>query len=553
MLETLAVRNLAVIREAQVDFSAGLNILTGETGAGKSVILGSVNLALGQKAQKELIRDGAKEASCQLVFHVEDEKKREALCEEGFETEEERLILSRRISANKSICRIGGEMVTASKLREVSSGLIDIHGQRDSRFLLNKKYHLRLLDDFGAQEDDGLAAAYRKAYETCRSLEKTLSENERSDEERLREISFLEYETGEIETAGLHEGEDEALEAQYRMMSHSRQVIEALSEAMSLCGPDGAGDALQRATRTVSSVTRYGSDLPELYDQMEEVSSLLGDLERSLREAIDAHTFDEEEFTAVRERLDEINRLKQKYGRSIPAIRAAYEEKCAQLERLRSYQAWKEETERAYTLARHQAQDLADRLTKIRRRKASALEEKMSQTLLSLNFLQADFRVRIEEAPLSSSGADDVSFYISTNPGEPPGPIEKVASGGELSRIMLALRTVSAMTDGGQTLIFDEIDSGISGRTAQKVGELLKNLSKTNQIICITHLPQIAAMADQHYLIEKTIDDDRTISSIRLLDEEESIEELARMLGGAQITEAALENARQMHKAARNI
>lgn len=550
MLETLQVKNLAVIREAEVEFGAGLNILTGETGAGKSVILGGVNLAMGCKASREMIRGGAREASCTLVFRVDDPEKREEILEEGFELEEDRLILSRRMQQSKNVCRIGGEMVNTSKLREVSAGLIDIHGQQDSRFLLNKKYHLHLVDDYRRQDGADILERYREAYHRYQNLDKELRDNDCSEEERLREMSFLEYEIREITDAALREGEDDALEEQYRTMSHAQQVMEALSKAHSMAGSDGAGEALQQAARAVSSVTRYGADLKELYDQVSEVSALIDDLERALRETMEAYTFRADEFAAVQERLNEINGLKRKYGRTIPDILSAMNEKCERLDQLRSLQDWKEKTQRERDIAYETAQTLAEKLHEIRLGKAAELEVQISQTLMDLNFLQAQFKICVETVPPGENGTDSIAFLISTNPGEALKPLEKTASGGELSRIMLALRTVSARQEGSQTLIFDEIDAGISGRTAQKAGELLKRLSKTNQIICITHLPQIAAMADRHYVIEKTVDDDQTISSIRLLGEEESTRELARMLGGAKITETVMRSAREMKEQA---
>ena len=552
MLETLHVKNLAIISEAEVEFGPGLNILTGETGAGKSVILGGVNLALGQKASKDQIRSGAKEALAELVFSISDEKLKKKLAELGYETEENCLIFSRKISDSRSVCKLNGEQLPASKLKEAGAYLIDIHGQQDSRFLLNKKNHLHLLDGFAGKEAEALLQSYQEAYAAFRRLQKELEENQLDEEERTRELSFLEFEINEIENAALKEGEDEEIEESYRVMSAGRQILEALSAVSSLTGSEGAGAMTGDALRQLGSVIRYDESLEELGKQLEEIDSLLDDFQRDLGRAIEEHTFSDEAFSEVEQRFDLINQLKRKYGKSISEIQKALAEKKEAFEKLEYLQDWIQQKSIECDKAREKALALAEELHDLREKNALRLSEEIEKTLCELNFLQAKFEVRIEKKEeLTEKGLDQVGFYLSTNPGEELRPLEKIASGGELSRIMLALKSVSADRDDTESLIFDEIDSGISGRTAQAVAEKLKKLSESHQIICITHLPQIAAMADRHFLIEKNVEDGKTASGIRFLEEEESVMELARMMGGAEVTEAAIENAREMKKMAR--
>ena len=551
MLESLHVKNLAILEEAQIEFDRGLNILTGETGAGKSVLLGSVGLATGEKASRDLIREGADSCSAEMVFVLEREGLLEKTREEGFEPEEGRLIFSRRLTGTKSISKINGEIVPLSKLKELSAPLLDIHGQQDSRFLLSRKNHLHLLDAFGKERTKKAFSQYQEAYHDYKKLQKKLEEVSLDKEERARELSFLDFEINEIEDAALRPGEDEELEEQFRSMSHAQEIQEALSQALAAIGSEGAGTVLSDACREVSRVVRYDQSLSDIESQMEEMEDLLNGLEGDLAREAEKHSFSDQEFQEVSSRLDFINRLKTKYGHTVEEILSSLEEKKARRDELMHFDESRAQAEEEAGKAKERAESLADALSRIRREDAKVLSKKIAEALVELNFNQADFEVRIEEAEsLSNTGRDQVSFWISTNPGEKKKPLEKIASGGELSRIMLALKTVSADKEDTQTLIFDEIDSGISGRTAQKVAEKLCSLARTHQVICITHLPQIAAMAEGHFLIEKTVSDGRTYSTIRRLDEKESIEELARMMGGTRITQTALDNAAEMKQMA---
>lgn len=560
MLQSLHVKNLALIEEAEVDFADGLNILSGETGAGKSIIIGSINLALGEKVQKEMLKgnsaDGEPEpALVELIFSVTDERQRAKLAELEVFPEDDEVILSRRIVNGRGAAKVNAESVPASKVKEIAAILIDIHGQHEHQSLLSKKKHLEILDDYAAEK---LAEPKQKMTESYRSYRKLLEELNEADvdvEERLREISFLEYEIKEIEDASLREGEDEELEADFRKFSNGRKIAEAVSGAYGSTGGgmDSASELTGRALRDLSGVSAYDERLRELEQELLEIDNLLNDFNRELADYVESMEFDDETFYQVEKRLDEVNHLKSKYGSTIPEVLAALEEKRERLFRLKDYdnylQELKEKTKKAKDVLEKQC--LA--VSKIRQEYAKKLTAAVTEALKDLNFLDVRFEMEFARtADYTANGFDDAEFLISTNPGEPVRALGKVASGGELSRIMLAIKTVLADEDAVETLIFDEIDSGISGRTAQMVSEKMNVLGRNHQIICITHLPQIAAMADAHYLIEKSVQNQTTVSTIRRLTEKESIDELARMLGGVEITETVRKSAGEMKEMAKS-
>lgn len=548
MLETLHVKNLAVIDEAEVEFRPGLNILTGETGAGKSVILGSVNLALGAKASKDMIRTGADYALVELVFWISNPELAARLAKHEIFLEDERIILSRRISSEgRSSAKINGETVPLSKLKEAATLLIHIHGQHENQTLLNRKNHLYLLDGYLGEEAIRLQTSYREVFQTYQNLKKELEQGDLDEEERLREISFLEFEIREIEEANLQEGEDETLEDRYRTMTHAQTVLDALSLAYDLTGAEGAQEAVGRACREVNGVLKYDTQLSELHDEITQIEDLLGGFHRELSDVIARYTFEPGEMLSVEERLNTVNHLKSKFGRTIADVLAALAEKKERYDNLQEYEVWRSGLEARVKAAKQEALEKAQVLSLARAKAAKNLAEQMKAAMLELNFAQAEFEVQmIPLAEMTSTGIDEVEFLLSTNPGEAVRPLERIASGGELSRIMLALKSVTAEKDETQTMIFDEIDAGISGRTAQKVAEKLQGLASHAQIICITHLSQIAAMADVHFAIEKSVQDARTISKIQELSAEQRVEELARMLGGVEITEGVRQNAREM-------
>lgn len=554
MLQNLHVKNLALIDEIEVEFKDGLNILTGETGAGKSIILGSISLALGGRYTKDILRQGAEYGFVELTFLVENESQQKKLKELDIFPEEGMVTLSRRLMAGRSVSRINGETVQMGLLKEASSILIDIHGQHEHQSLLYKKNHLGIVDAFAKEylaEDKEKAAQAYKAYKAC---EKELKEAEADESQRAKEFSFLKFEVSEIQEAHLLPGEDEELESLYRRMTNSKKIADSVNEAYLYTSEGGgnASEALSRAIRALSEASEYDDRAAQLYGQLVEVDSLLNDFNRELADYSKTCEFSDEEFYETENRLNEINHLKTKYGDTIEKILdycASREERIGILEDFDNYiLRLKDQCAKAEEVLRQSTA----RLTKIRKKQAKILEEAIEEGLKDLNFENVKFRIQFESTKdYTAEGMDDIEFMISLNPGQPVKPLAGVASGGELSRIMLAIKTVMAKRDDIETLIFDEIDVGISGRTAQKVSEKMALIGKKHQVICITHLAQIAAMADHHYMIEKSTKKGDTKTSIELLDEKRSIEELARILGGAKITDTVVQSAVEMKELAK--
>ena len=552
MLQNLHVKNLALINETEVEFKDGLNILSGETGAGKSIIIGSINLALGEKVQKEMLRDNADTALVELVFYVENPATLEAVRALGIEVEDETIILSRKITAGRAITRINGEAVSASKMKEAAALLIDIHGQHEHQSLLSKRKHLEILDLFAK---DLLREQKQKLSVCYREYRKLLDELEQSDsdtEERTRELSFLEYEAKEIEDANLTLGEDVELEEQFRKYSNGKKILDAIHvvQAATAEEDESASERISRAVRELAGVSGYDKRVEELENQLTEIDNLLGDFNREVASYLSEEEFDNETYFEIEKRLDFINHLKSKYGNSIEQILESYNSKCERIAVLKDYDEYLKQLLSKINHKKQELTQLSDEVSAIRQKESVVLTNAIRQALMDLNFLDVRFTMEFRKIDFTENGTDEVEFMISTNPGEPLKPLGKVASGGELSRIMLAIKTVLAENDHIETLIFDEIDSGISGRTAQMVSEKMNELGRSHQIICITHLPQIAAMADTHFLIEKSVENDTTVSHIHELSDEESVQELARMLGGVEITDKVVENAREMKKMA---
>ena len=548
MLVHLHVKNLALIEEAEVDFGPGLNILTGETGAGKSILLGSMQLILGAKSRKPMIRENASYALVELIFQPENRHALETLSKLGIEPEEGQILMSRRITEGRSINRINGEACTISQMKEAASVLLDIHGQHEHQSLLHREAQLQILDAYGGEETaaryGSVKEAFSKYKEVCRKLE-SMNTN---DEQRNREISFLEYEIREIEEASLQPGEDEELEKLYRKMTNSRQILTTLQEIHNMTGNDGgAGDLTGQSLREMSRVLTYDEELAPMYSALTDVDSLLNDFNRDLSSYLEELVFDEETFYETEKRLDLLNSLKSRYGQTTEAILEYLEGRKKQLLELQNFEEnlslLKEKKKKAEAVLAKESASLSD----IRKQYALDLEKEIIQELRELNFPDVRFRIRFDKREhFSENGIDDIEFEIAPNPGESLKPLGNIVSGGELSRIMLAIKTILADRDQIETLIFDEIDTGISGRTAQKVSEKMARIGRHRQVLCITHLPQIAAMADTHFEIEKHGDENGTLTEIHPLDEEASVRELARLLGGAEITEAVLGNAREM-------
>lgn len=551
MLVSLHVKNLALIDETEVYFGKGLNILTGETGAGKSIIIGSVNLALGAKADKEMIRTGADYALVELIFQIDKQEQLQAVKALELPVEEDgTIILQRRIMPGKSLCKVNGESVSARQVRTLSEILIDIHGQHEHQSLLQSSKQLEILDEYAGDNLARIKEKIKKCYVNHREVLKELSENDVDEDTRKREAALAEFEVQEIEQAGLKPEEDVELEKSYQKLVHAQKIQEAvtLSHQMSGYENGGAGDSIGRALREMKSVSSYDETLQEFEKQLLDIDSLLNDYNRAAADYLSNLEFDGQLFEEIEKRLDIINHLKAKYGSTIEEI-LAYQGKIQEkLEQYQNFDAYKEKLIQKEATFRKELQELCQEASRIRKENAHNLAESMKNALIDLNFLNVAFEIQVQprEEKTGPDGYDEVTFMISTNPGEALRPLSQVASGGELSRIMLALKTVLADKDAIETLIFDEIDTGISGKTAWKVAEKMGILGKEHQLICITHLPQIAAMADTHFRIVKTVTGEHTTTQIEEMKEEESVEELARMLGGASITEIVLNNAREM-------
>ena len=507
------------------------------------MLLGSASLCLGGKASKDIIRSGEEYAFCEMGFSV-DAGEAVVLEKEDIYPEDGKIYLSRRISGGKSISKINGETVPVSVLRKIAPLLINVHGQHDNAALLVKQNHKKLLDENMGKEGKDALDAYREAFKYYDRTLKELEEGSQDKESRKREISFLEFEVNEIEKAKLKKGEDTELEEAFRLMSMSQEIKESLAGAYRYL--DETSDIYGRAFRDIEDAKKKDDSIQDIYDEMQEADDLLSTLMRSISGKMDELEYSEEELRTTEMRLNEINTLKGKYGRSMEDIFAALDEKKSRLEKLYSFEEWKNTLENEVKEAKKDAMEKAKKLSSERKKAAQKLSKKISANMAELNFARSDFEIRVEDGgQMSPDGTDDVSIYLSTNVGEEPRPIEKCASGGELSRIMLAVKC-SVKSSDASSMIFDEIDTGISGKTAQKVAEKLLGLSLESQVICITHLPQIAAKANRHFLIEKKVENGETVSDIKPLDEEGMIDELSRMIGGEDVTEAVRMSAREM-------
>lgn len=556
MLVSLHVKNMALIREAEVEFGKGLNIMTGETGAGKSIVIGSVNIALGTGNFKDYVPEDADYALVELVFTTDSPRVRQMMDDQDIPFEDQDIIITRKFKGGRSVSKVNGETVPVAFVKELSSELIDIHGQHEHQSLLYGKNHLNILDGFAGEELSSLLKDCQQQYHGFQKIKREWQKANKEESERAKELDFLQFEVNEIEAAALQIGEDEELEASYRLMVNGQKIMEALSETGALTGANGfsgASDEIGRAARAIGSVRDYDETLGQLSDTLLDIESLMGDFNRGLSDYMDQFTFDEQELRRIEERLDLINRFKTKYGNTIEKIIEAGKQKRERLEVLSNYEAYLCNLKAEYEKKEKELKKTANEISKIRKSYAKQLSAKITEALIDLNFLEVRFDIDFKELKeVGENGQDEICFMISTNPGLPLRPLGSVASGGELSRIMLAIKAVMADKDEVETLIFDEIDTGISGRTAQKVSEKMAVIAGNHQILCITHLAQIAAMADHHYVIEKKPADSKTVTNIGLLTEEESVLELARILGGAKITDTVLQSAREMKELAKN-
>ena len=552
MLLNIHVKNMALIDEADIDLTEGLNILTGETGAGKSIIIGSVNVALGLAGFKGFAREDAAFALAELVFSVDNEKQRKALEKLDLSLEDDQIIISRRLVNGRSVSKVNGETVPVSLVRQVSEILIDIHGQHEHQALLHQKNHLAILDAFAGEVLSGPAGEVRTLYREYDALDKKLEETDLSETARAKEMDFLAFEVGEIEDAAMKPGEDEALEQAYRRQVNSQRIMEGVTEAETLTGSDfgGAAELVSRAYRSLSTASAYDEKLESITAELADIDNLLNDFHRELKDYQESISFDAESFQQTEDRLNLLNHLKAKYGGSIEKVLSYKKEKEERLEELAHYEAYRQRLKKELEQKKTELLKACGKVSEIRKQAAELLAGKITAVLQDLNFLDVQFSIDFQETAPGPEGFDEICFLISMNPGQPLQPLQKVASGGELSRVMLAIKTVLADKDAVGTMIFDEIDVGISGRTAQKVSEKMAVIARSRQVICITHLAQIASMADTHFCIEKKLVGQEAKTFIRRLSDEESIEELARILGGAEITKTVRQSAREMKELA---
>lgn len=554
MLRNMHVKNLALIQEIDVDFSEGLNILTGETGAGKSIIIDSITLALGGKMSRDMIREQAPFALVELLFEVENPSVEEKLKCMDIYPEDGVILIARKITDGRSTSKINGETCTIAQVKQVASLLLDIHGQHEHQSLLHREKQLEILDEYGKEKILPQKEVVGQCYEIYSKLTQELKKGAMDEEQRKRQMDFLQFEINEIMQADLQKDEDIELEKKYRKLTSSQKIAEYMNEIYALTGYEsgqGAGDQVGRAVRSMSTIESLDPDVEGLSSMLTDIDNLINDFNRETSEYLSQLTFSPDEFREVEDRLDEINRLKAKYGNDIEHVLGYKADKEAELDALVDYESRRKQLEKELQEKEEKLEAESTKLTEIRASYGQELQKEIEEHLKDLNFLHVDFEIRLDRKEIyTSAGYDDAEFLISTNPGEEKKPLNKVVSGGELSRIMLAIKTLLAAHDETGTLIFDEIDTGISGRTAQKVSEKMSLVSLHHQVLCITHLPQIAAMADVHFGIEKKVKNGNTITVIEPLSEKESIGELARMLGGAQITGRTFETAQEMKELA---
>ncbi len=556
MLTNLHVKNFAIIDEADISFDGGFNVLTGETGAGKSLLIGSVNAALGGKFTKEMAGSYGDFALAEITFETKSDKVKEIFEANDLSFDDGEIVISRKVtSAGKSVSRINGETVSAKILKEVAQELIDLHGQHEHQSLLYKDGQRNIIDAFSAENEKALENV-RIAYGQWRKALGILSETENSGRRSDHEIDLLTYEADEIRKAELRPGEDETLEERYRVLSSSDRILEE-TEAASAALSGGMGnvsDMVSRAAGELRRASALDKEIAECENSLDLIAEEISDVVYKLRSISEKYSGTEEEFGEVSERLDLINKFKSRYGKSIEEILAYAESAEEAVAKNSDLDGYIEKLRKDLSEKEAELKAACDVLRKARRKAAEALTGKINDALLELNFEHPAFEIHFEETgKYSEYGDEDVVFYFSANLGEDVKPLGKCASGGELSRVMLAIKSASAASFGTETLVFDEIDTGISGRTAQKAAEKMALISSERQVICITHLPQIAAMADCHYRIEKHEEGGRTRTEIVKLGIEEMTEELSRMLSGAEITESVMNNASEMKELAENI
>ncbi len=550
MLLNVHVNNLALIDDADVCFKDGLNILTGETGAGKSIIIGSINIALGARISKDIVRDKEKKAFVELRFLIKNNKTKEYFIKNQIDLNDDILSIKRLIYKGKSEIFINDKQVNLSLLMDVTTFLIDVYGQHDHQSLLKQSKHLEILDEYAKEETSLFLMDLKEKYKIYKNYLSQLKDFDIDEEQRLREISFLEFEIDEIEKAGIIEGEDILLEEKYKIINNSNIIVQALSKSLSCLNNeynDSATSIINSISKELSFVSSYDEKLSEFYKTSLDIDEMCMSLNREMKRYIDSFALDPKEAFEIENRLNKLNTLKLKYGKTITEILKSKDEKSEKLNEYINYEENKNLLLSKIEAIKNEISNVCNKLTNARQKAAVLLENDITKVLKELNFLDVRFVIDFEEnLEFNEKGKDNVCFMVSTNPGESVKELAKIASGGELSRIMLGIKSILAVKDDIETLIFDEIDTGISGITAGKVANQLEILSKTHQVICITHLAQIASKAKNHYLIKKEVINNKTTTNVVELKEEESINELARIIGGAEITHNIIKSAREM-------
>lgn len=551
MLSQLFIKNIAVIESASIDFENGFNVFTGETGAGKSILIDAINAVLGGRTSRDLVRTGENKAFVSAVFSEISQKAKAVLEELGYEDEGEELMISREISAEgKNICKINSRPATVSVLKQLSGVLIDVHGQHDSVILQNPELHIGYIDAFGNTFSE--LSAYSESYKKMKETERAIRKISMDDSDKEARIDLLKYQIGEIEAAAIESGEEDELLALSKRIKSSENIMELVSETVSALdgddGGEGALDELETVIKNAEELAEYFPDFEGISEKFKSTYYELEEFANDVKSCADELDFDPQLQNRTEKRLDEIFRLKRKYGGSVESVLAYYDKAVKELDGIEFSEERLEKLNKEYSVLKKDTEEKASVLTKKRLSAAKAFEHAVMDELSYLNMPNVRFSVNFEHADFSESGCDSIEFYIATNAGEPLKPLIKIASGGELSRIMLSIKNVLADKDNVDTLIFDEVDTGISGSAAQKVGKKLKQVSKGRQIICVTHLAQVAAFADNHLLISKATENGKTFTSVTSLDKEGRIAELARIMGG-EITDSLKNSAKELLEA----
>ena len=547
MLELLHIKNIAVIDEAEIEFDDGFNVLTGETGAGKSIIIDSINMVLGERTSKNLIRNGEKKASVEAMFYINNKYVTDKLEKSGIETEDGNLIIYRDINTDgKSVCKINGHLTTASSIRQIAGYLINIHGQQDNQSLLTPSSHIKFLDGYSGILSDILA--YRDEHKKVCEIKDRLNSLQFDEQEKERQIDLYSFQINEINDADLKSGEDETLSERKRFLNSIGKIAEVVNNSHTLLyeNEKSVYDEISGIANDFLSVSQYDKKLNEIYERLNSIAIDIDDIIYQIREYRDKTEYDENELDEIEVRLDTINKLKRKYGNTIDEILNYRDETAKKLDEINKSDEEIVRLKKELDTAISARKKLADILTKKRTEKSIELSDKICRELNDLDMSKVKFAVDIKTGEYTKNGCDDVEFLISVNAGEPLKPLSKIASGGEMSRIMLAIKSIFADTDPVDTLIFDEIDTGVSGRAAQKIAEKINKIAKNKQILCITHLAQIAAMADTHFLIEKNVRNEKTYTDVSKLNNNERQNELARIIGGAKITDTTISAASEM-------